>query len=350
MERTFPAPRLLVVVALALALACLPRAALANEGEAILSGVPTDTSFILIGGGRSPPIVVAPDADPAVRDAAENFAEDLGRVGGTAPPVVAQVPGDARAAILVGVAGQGGLIDALAAASKIDLSQVVGRWEAFGQFVVDDPLPGLDRALVIVGSDRRGAVFGLYDLSERIGVSPWSWWADVPVERRDTLYLTAGARTDAPAVRYRGFFINDEEPGFGGWARTRFGGINAALYAEVFELLLRLKGNYLWPAMWSKSIAEDDPLSLALADRMGVVLGTSHHEPLTRAHVEWERALEADTAEGEWNYAANAGQLRAFWHAGMERFQASGADAVVTIGMRGDGDEAMSEETAIPLL
>jgi len=355
MDRLSPiarrAQRRLVAVVLCAAVACLPRAAWACEGMVAACGEEAAGSLALIAAGRALTVVVAADADPAVRDAAENLAEDLGRVGGTAPLVAAQVPGDARAAIILGVAGQGGLVDALAATGKIDLSQVTGRWEAFGQFVVEAPLPGLERALVIVGSDRRGVAYGLYDLSERIGVSPWHWWADVPVERRDTLYLTAGARADAPAVRYRGFFINDEDPAFGGWARAKFGGVNSQVYAHVFELLLRLRGNYLWPAMWGKSIAEDDPASLALAARMGVVLGTSHHEPLTRAHVEWERALEAERASGEWNYATNAAALRRFWRQGIERAEAvPGLDYVATVGMRGDGDEAMSEETAIPLL
>ncbi|HYD23155.1 MAG TPA: glycosyl hydrolase 115 family protein [Croceibacterium sp.] len=341
----------LTVVALALLLACLPRPAWACEGAVAVCGEGAAGSLGLIVDGRALPVVVGADADAAVRDAAQRFAKDLGRVGGTAPIVAETVPAGARAAVIVGVAGQGGMVDALAAAGKIDLAPVAGRWEAFGQFVVDAPLPGVDRALVIAGSDRRGAAYGLYDLSEKIGVSPWHWWADVPVERRATLYLTAGGRTDAPAVRYRGFFINDEDPAFGGWARARFGGVNARVYEHVFELLLRLKGNYLWPAMWGKSIAEDDPASLTLAARMGVVLGTSHHEPLTRAHVEWERALAAGTASGAWNYETNAEQLRRFWRAGMERAEAApGLDYVATVGMRGDGDEAMSDDTAIPLL
>lgn len=354
MERMLPvrrALRALVGLGLVAMLLCLARVAAACEGAVAVCGEPAEGSLALILGGSAPPIVVAADADPAVRDAAQRFAEDIGRVGGTAPPVVDGIPDGARIAVIVGVAGRGGLVDQLAAAGKIGLAEVAGRWEAFGQFVVDRPLPGLDKALVVAGSDRRGAAFGLYDLSEKIGVSPWYWWADVPVERSATLYLTAGARTDAPAVRYRGFFINDEEPAFGGWARARFGGINAQLYERVFELLLRMKGNYLWPAMWSKSIAEDDPASLALAARMGVVLGTSHHEPLTRAHVEWERAKEAGDAAGAWNYATNTGTLQRFWREGMERAHAvPGLDYVATVGMRGDGDEAMGEGTAIPLL
>jgi len=328
----------------------LPSAASACEGAVVACTESEGGSFALLSAGRAVPVIVAADADPAVRHAAGNFAEDLGRVGGSAPQVLDALPNGAPTAVIVGIAGQGGLVDSLVARGKIDLSQVAGRWEAFGQFVVEDPLPGVERALVIAGADPRGAVYGLYDMSERIGVSPWHWWADVPVERRETLFLTAGARTDAPGVRYRGFFINDEDPALGGWARARFGGLNAQFYEQVFELLLRLKGNYLWPAMWGKSIAEDDPASLALAAEMGVVLGTSHHEPLTRAHVEWERAKEHGEASGAWNYETNAATLRRFWHEGMTRFVTSGADGVVTIGMRGDGDEAMSEDTAIPLL
>lgn len=350
MERIkLAAPRVLARLCLSLLL-CLAHPAFACDGAVEACGTAADGSLRLIADGSAVPVIAEPGTDPAVMHAARNLAADLGRVGGTAPQVLGDVPPSTGTAIIVGVAGAGGLVDSLAASGRIDLSQVTGRWEAFGQFVVDRPLPGLDRALVIAGADPRGAVFGIYDLSERIGVSPWHWWADVPAERRENLYLTAGSRTDAPGVRYRGFFINDEDPAFGGWARERFGGINADLYEHVFELLLRLKGNYLWPAMWGKSIAEDDPRSLALAAEMGVVLGTSHHEPLTRAHVEWERALEAGEVSGEWNYATNPEALREFWREGMERFVASGAEGVVTIGMRGDGDEAMSEGTAIPLL
>lgn len=342
-------PRMEFSLLAAALLAAAPSSASACEAAVASCASESAGSFRLIAGGVPTPVIVEAGAGTAVRHAAGNFAEDLGRVGGTEAQVVEASTG-APAAVIVGVAGTGGLVDTLAAAGKIDLSQVIGRWEAFGQFVVDDPLPGVERALVIAGADPRGAAYGLYDMSERIGVSPWYWWADVPVERRDTVFVTAGARTDAPGVRYRGFFINDEDPALGGWARQRFGALNAQFYDQVFELLLRLKGNYLWPAMWGKSIVEDDPASLALAAQMGVVLGTSHHEPLTRAHVDWERAKEHGKVSGAWNYETNAPVLREFWREGMERFDESGADVVVTIGMRGDGDEAMSESTAIPLL
>jgi hypothetical protein len=157
------------------------------------------------------------------------------------------------------------------------------------------------------------------------------------------MYVTAGRRVDAPKVRYRGIFINDEEPTLGNWARATFGGINAKFYERVFDLLLRSKGNYIWPAMWGKSLWQDDPESVKSAQEMGVILGTSHHEPMMRAHVEWQRA-EA----GKWNYETNAPALQKFWRDGIER--SNGSDQLVTVGMRGDGDEPMSETTAIKLL
>ncbi len=324
--------------------------ALACEGQVAVCASAGEGSLALIAEGTPATVYADGTADPAVRRVAGDFAKDLGRVSGMDAAVVSDARLLSGEAVVIGVLGQSPAIDDLVARGMVDAAGLAGEWEAYRQQVVENPWPNVVRALVIVGSDRRGAIFGTYDLSEKIGVSPWYWWADVPVERKADLYLTAGAHRDQPGVRYRGFFINDEDPALGGWAKKQFGGVNSQLYEHVFELLLRLKGNYLWPAMWGKSLAEDDPKSLALAAEMGVVLGTSHHEPLTRAHVEWEHAKEAGTASGDWNYATNGAQLRQFWRAGMERFVASGADAVVTVGMRGDGDEAMSEDTAIPLL
>jgi hypothetical protein len=211
------------------------------------------------------------------------------------------------------------------------------------------------RALVIAGSDRRGAVFGIYDLSGKIGVSPWHWFADVPVARQADVYLTSGSHRDQPKVRYRGFFINDEAPALTTWAAKQFGGANSKMYTHVFELLLRMKGNYLWPAMWQpRAFNDDDPQNMILADAMGVVMGTSHHEPMTRAHAEWHRNKEQGVTGGKWNYSSNGENLRKFWRGGIERMMSKSDgrsyESVVTLGMRGDGDEAMSETTATQLL
>ena len=298
----------------------------------------------LIEAGRPAALYADPADDAGVLRAVRDLQADLGRVsGGSAALELGALPSSGPA-VIVGTLGQSRLVDRLVAEGKLDTTGVSGQWEAFLQQTVEAPLPGVDRALVIAGSDRRGTIFGVYDLAEAIGVSPWHFWADVPVERHADLYVSPGRHVERPAVRYRGIFLNDEEPALGTWARETYGGINAAFYEDVFELILRLKGNYLWPAMWGKSIYDDDPASPALADEMGVVLGTSHHEPLSRAHVEWERYGR----EGPWNYETNGTSLRAFWRTGIERMGAN--ESLVTVGMRGDGDEAMAEGTAIDLL
>lgn len=315
----------------------------------------TQGGFPLIRDSHPAAILVDGDADPAVRHVADAFAADLQRVSGQAARRLS-TPAEARGEVIViGVLGHSAIVDGLVRSGKLAASDIAGQWEAYRQIVVERPLPKVERALVIVGADRRGAVYGTYDLSEQSGVSPWYWFADVPIQQHANVFVTAGSRRDQPKVRYRGFFINDEEPAFGSWARTHFGGINAAMYEHVFELLLRLKGNYLWPAMWRpKAFNDDDPRNMVLADEMGVVMGTSHHEPMMRAHDEWHRHTEQGITGGDWDYSKNAAKLRKFWQGGIERMMSKaggqGYESIVTIGMRGDGDEAMSGSTAIQLL
>ena len=312
-------------------------------------------AFALVSRSHAAQVLVEPSSDPAVRHAATGFADDLSRLTGSPTRQIAtsrQIVGNV---VIVGVLGHSALIDGLVRDGKIQAADLAGQWEAFRQIVVDHPFPNVARALVVVGADRRGAVFGLYDLSEKMGVSPWSWWADVPVQKRADVFVTAGTHRDQPKVRYRGFFINDENPGFSSWTQKHFGGPNAAAYGHVFDLLLRLKGNYLWPAMWApKAFNADDPRNMILADQVGVVMGTSHHEPMTRAQDEWHRHVDQGVTGGAWNYATNAANLRTFWRGGIERMMSKGDgtpyESLVTIGMRGDGDEAMAGGTAIPLL
>ena len=332
-----------------------PGLAMACGQPATVCARPTAGDFALVAGARPATVLVDAEADPAVRRVATSFAQDLGRVSGRAATVVNRSERAGDRVVLVGVHGQSRLVDGLVAAGKLREDAVQGQWEAFQLAVVEQPWPGVEQALVVAGSDRRGAVFGTYDLSERMGVSPWYWFADVPVQHRAEVRVTAGQRSDRPGVRYRGFFINDEDPAFSGWARKHFGGVNAQAYAHVFELLLRLKGNYLWPAMWApKSFHLDDPRSARLAHEMGVVMGTSHHEPLTRAQSEWHRLEDDPSAGGAWDYVRNGENLRRFWQGGLERvMHADGGgmyDNLLTIGMRGDGDAPMSEGTATDLL
>ncbi|WP_457425767.1 glycosyl hydrolase family 8 [Roseateles sp. P5_E7] len=337
-------------LALGLGLAAAGAGAVACDTPASVCARDVGQSFGLVRTGQPAAVIVEPGADPALKHVGRSFAADLGAVSGRSAVQLNSVAGAPHEVVLVGELGRSPLVDGLVAAGKLKVSDLKGQWEAYRQVVVDKPFKGVDRALVIVGSDRRGAVFGAYDLSARIGVSPWHWWADVPVAKQANVFVTAGARGDQPGVKYRGIFINDEAPALSSWAEKKFGGANSKMYEHVFELLLRLKGNYLWPAMWPpRAFNADDPKNMVLADEMGIVMGTSHHEPLTRAHDEWARFKG-----GAWDYAKNAPQLREFWRGGVQRMMGrpdgKAFDTLVTVGMRGDGDEPMSEGTATALL
>ena len=202
--------------------------------------------------------------------------------------------------------------------------------------------------MVIAGSDRRGTVYGIYELSRQMGVSPWYWWMDVPVTKRDYVGILPGQYTDGePAVEFRGLFLNDEAPCLTSWVKNTFGTDygDHRFYAKVFELILRLKGNMLWPAMWGWAFYADDPENSKTADEMGVIMGTSHHEPMARNHQEYARKRGE---WGPWNYQKNQQKLDQFFREGIERMK--GTEDMVTIGMRGDGDEAMSEDADTKLL
>ncbi|MBR2360790.1 MAG: glycosyl hydrolase 115 family protein [Bacteroidaceae bacterium] len=232
--------------------------------------------------------------------------------------------------IIVGTIGKSKVIDKLIKQKKIDVKKVRGQWESYLIDVVDG-------SLVIAGSDKRGTIYGIYEISQRIGVSPWYWMADAPVKHQDEVWYDGGRIVQpSPKVKYRGIFINDEWPSFGTWCNTHFGGVNSKAYEHIFELLLRLKANYFWPAMWATAFNEDDPESPRLADEMGIVMGTSHHEPMMRSHQEY---LHRKEQVGPWDYATNKERVDQFFREGMERNK--DFDNLVTIGMRGDGDVAM---------
>ena len=300
--------------------------------------------FPLATAGSAAPLLVSSADFAGVQRAARTLRADIARVTGGGPVLAVDTVPSADAVVIIGTLGRSAAIDGLVKTGKLDVRGVAGRWETFLIQVVANPLPGVSQGLIIAGSDKRGTIYGIYDLAARMGVSPWHWWADVPVAQQRNLFVLPGRHTDGePAVRYRGIFINDEAPAFSGWSREKFGGVNHLVYEQVFELILRLKGNYLWPAMWGNAFADDDSLNAPLADEYGIVMGTSHHEPLTRAQQEWRRY-----GTGPWDYERNDSTLRAFWRAGLQRMGAR--ENLVTIGMRGDGDEPMTEGTAIALL
>ena len=293
-----------------------------------VADAPSPGSFPIAGA----PIYVDADDYAGVVRAVGDLRDDVRRVTGSAPAVSHEA-----GTILVGTLGKSRVIDELARAGKIDSARIAGKWESF----LIQVLPG---ALVIAGSDKRGTIYGIYDLSQQMGVSPWYWWADVPVRHRDALYVRPGTVVEGPpAVKYRGIFLNDEAPALTGWVKEKFGTYNHAFYEKVFELLLRLKGNYLWPAMWNSAFNEDDPLNPKLADEYGIVMGTSHHEPMLRAQQEWKRH-----GQGPWDYTRNAEVLRGFWEAGVRRNR--DYESIVTLGMRGDGDMPMSASANTALL
>ena len=318
-----------------LLLLALPHVCLALTQQKFVTDRPEAGAFAVVQVNSAAKIFVDAADHAGVARAARDLQADVERVTGLKPALVRTQEELGKTAILIGTLGRSPLIDRLVAQRKLDVAGVAGQWEATVTQVVTDPLPGVSRALVIAGSDKRGAIYGIYDLSEQIGVSPWYWWADVPPRKRDALFVKPGRFVQGPPkIKYRGIFINDEEPCFGPWARKKFGGVNSEMYAHVFELILRLRGNYLWPAMWGKAFNEDDPANPRLADEYGIVMGTSHHEPMLRAQQEWKKH-----GKGEWNYATNEAVLTQFWRAGVTRNR--NYESIVTIGMRGDGDEPM---------
>ncbi|MEY4547409.1 MAG: hypothetical protein RL685_3604, partial [Pseudomonadota bacterium] len=265
--------------------------------------------FALVSAGAAAPLVLAAEEPPSVQRAARDLAVDVNRVSSVTPVVSlgARVPTQA-AVVIVGTLGKSTLLDQLVKAGKLDLSALAGRWEMAITTVVEQPLPGVERALVIAGSDPRGTIYGIYDLSKQMGVSPWYYWDDVPVQRQSAVFVLPGRHSQGePAVKYRGFFINDEDPQLGTWARNTFGdgpnpkrphGFERKFYAKVFEVLLRLKGNYLWPAVWGRSLFDDDPGNQPLAAEYGIVMGTSHEAPMMRAQDEWNRYGQKDGPYG----------------------------------------------------
>ncbi|HZL78880.1 MAG TPA: glycosyl hydrolase 115 family protein [Candidatus Limnocylindrales bacterium] len=256
--------------------------------------------------------------------------------------------------IIVGTVGKSWIIDQLIREGKIDVSPITGKWESFFIQVVPEPLPGVASGLVIVGSDKRGTIYGIYDLSEQMGVSPWYWWADVTPEHQGALFVKPGKYVQGPpAVKYRGIFLNDEAPDLSNWIADKFGtappgtnppippgvaNYNHQFYTKLFELILRLKANYLWPAMWNNAFNEDDPENPRLANEYGVVMGTSHQEPMLRAQKEWDRRYQKTL--GSWNYAKNPDVLENFWREGIRRNK--DYESIITMGLRGADDTPMA--------
>ena len=289
-------------------------------------------------------VIYVDNSEPElVKTAAALLQKDIEQVTGKKLSIISTVDKVSKNVIVIGTIQQSSFLKQLASQKKINTKAIEGKWEASVLQTVSNPAKGIARALIVAGNDRRGTAYGVFELSKQFGVSPWYWWADVPVVKQKELYIKNDiAITDAPKVKYRGLFINDEAPALSGWTKEKFGGFNHNFYEKFFELVLRLKGNYIWPAMWGNAFYADDSLNIKAADKYGIVIGTSHHEPLMRAHDEWRR-----NGGGQWNYETNPEKLQQFWRDGMKR---ATNEKIVSVGMRGDGDSPMSRETATSLL
>ncbi len=317
---------------------------------------PARAAFTLAHNGVAVDLFVDQADDPAVSRAGDDLAADVERVSGVRPRLVRTTSGMSARVVLIGTIGASPLIDRLIADGRLDASGVTGRWEASVTQVVDHPLPGVERALVIAGSDRRGTVYGIYDTSERIGVSPWYWWADVPVEHHDTVTVPTGTfKRHEPSVRYRGIFINDEQ-NLTTWSnRTQEPdkNIGPETYKRVFELLLRLKANYLWPAMHPYTDHFNKHSENAeLADTYGIVVGSSHPEALLRNGVhEWapwaEEHRNPDGTLPVYDYTVNPEVIADYWRARAR--QNAAFESSWTIGMRGLHDSALETRYATTL-
>ena len=296
--------------------------------------------FPLVRNGQTAAIVVSAEDFKVVNIAANDFAADVERVTGRKPVVRTDATSLTSPVVLIGTLGHHPIIDRLVAEGRLDVSQLANAWESFVITTLADPVPGVPQALVIVGSDRRGTAFGVYELSQAIGVSPWYWWADVTPAKKSALFVAAGTRCfGPPSVQYRGIFLNDEDWGLQPWAAKTFepevGDIGPKTYAKVCELLLRLKANTLWPAMHACTKAFNlYPRNKFVADDYAIVMGSSHAEPMLRNNVtEWT------APHPDYDYVHNREGVRAYWE---QRVKENGKfENIYTLGMRGIHDSNM---------
>ncbi len=325
-----------------------------TETKSYISTKKEQGSFALSESGKSAPLYISSEDYKGVIRALKDLQTDIKNVTSSKPILNISKTPKFKDVVLVGTIGKSPVIKKLIQEKKINVTGIKGEWETFLIQVVNNPLPDVNRALVIAGSDKRGTIYGIYDVSEKIGVSPWYWWADVPEKKHSHLYVLPGRYTEGPpSVKYRGIFLNDEAPDLTNWVEYKYGFVEPSknppippgvanyghkFYEHIFELLLRLKANYLWPAMWNNAFNEDDSLNSKLANEYGIVMGTSHQEPMLRAQKEWDRRYMKTL--GPWNFAKFPDTLTEFWRKGIERNK--NYESIITIGLRGENDTPMA--------
>ena len=293
--------------------------------------------FKLVYGGKAADILVSPNDFKVANIAAKDLAADVERVTGKKPELRGETGNLSSHVVIIGTLGKSALIDELARNGKLNAAGLQGKWESFVIATVRNPLPNVQIGLVVVGSDRRGTAYGVYELSQAIGVSPWYWWADVAPENKENLVISAGIRRRGePSVKYRGIFLNDEDWGLQPWAAKTFepetGDIGPKTYSRIFELLLRLKANTVWAAMHECTKPFNSiPENKQVADDYAIVMGSSHAEPMLRNNVgEWKDAKE------NYDFKKNPAGVTRYWE---ERVRENGQfENIYTIGMRGIHD------------
>ena len=279
-----------------------------------------------------------------VKKVADQVRRDISLVSGCMPEMAQIGVQKETHAVFFATLGNSPVLEEMQKSGKLDLTGIAGKREVYSFTVVDSPMEGIEKALVIAGSDKRGTIYGLFHISDLLGVSPFVDWSDVKPSKQEEILWdeTVNMVSKEPSVKYRGFFLNDEWPAFGTFCEKHFGGMNAEMYEMIFLLMLRLKGNYLWPAMWATCFAEEGPglLSAELADEYGVVMGLSHHEPCLRHGEEYSKLRGKDSPYGDaWNFRTNREGIIRFWRDGLKRN--GHLENVITLGMRGERDSAI---------
>ena len=321
-----------------------------HAGNIDISETSSGNAFPLSANGMAATIIIDDNDADVVKVVVQAFRNDVNLITGVKPAVKTSI--DDNPPLIVGTLGKSALIDQLAQSGKINKARLEGQWETFSISVVDNPLSGISRALIIAGSDPRGTAFGVFELSRMMGVSPWVWWADVIPEPRTAIYVTGSDAFGPPSVRYRGMFLNDEDWSLQPWAAKNMdktinsgkGDIGPQTYEKIFELMLRTKSNYLWPAMHACTKAfwyyKANPEK---ARQYAIVLGSSHCEPMLRNNEdEWRRTFPSEypgVVKGEWNWKTNSTVIKNYW---VDRVKESkNTEAIYTLGMRAVHDEGM---------
>jgi len=346
--------KIITTILLIITIYSLPATGQDTDSPALISRSRSKGSLTFARPGWCAPLCVSQGDWPGVIRAFTDLQDDLFRVTGNTPELVkGKKAPRSEMIIIAGTIGRSHLIDQLVRKRGIDVTAIEGKWESYLIETVERPFPGVKRALVIAGSDKRGTIYGIYEISRQIGVSPWHFWADVPVRKSEELYVNPGRYVAGePSVKYRGIFLNDEYPALTRWVSFRYGDVTPSddppippgvanygseFYSRIFELLLRLKANYLWPAMWNNAFNEDDLRNAKLADDYGIVMGTSHQEPMIRAQKEWDRRYKSTL--GSWSWTDHADTLVKFWRDGIRRNK--DYESILTIGLRGADDTEM---------